>query len=49
MLTYHDLNETEKRIVDQWVASGMSRMEAINLLNNDLADAAEEDGYDGPV
>lgn len=45
---YKDLNETEKRIVDGWVASGVSLKKALKWLEDDLHDAAVEDGYDGP-
>ena len=47
-LTYSTLNPVERRIVDQWVKGGYSLEETLDLLNNDLTDAAEEDGYDGP-
>lgn len=45
---YKDLNDAEKRIVDVWVASGVSLKKALKWLEDDLHDAAEEDGYDGP-
>ena len=44
MLTYKELNEVEKRIVDGWITEDMSKKEALATLNADLEDAAEEDG-----
>lgn len=45
---YYGLNATEQGIVDNWIKGGMSKQAAVDMLYDDLADAAEEDGYDGP-
>ena len=45
---YNALNGTERGIVDAWIKGGMTRKMALDQIYNDLADAAEEDGYDGP-
>lgn len=45
---YYALNATERGIVDAWIKSGMTRKMALDTMYRDLADAAEEDGYDGP-
>lgn len=45
---YHALNATERGIVDAWIKGGMKKREAVEMMYRDLADAAEEDGYDGP-
>lgn len=42
------LNDVERRIVDNFRNGGYSLEESLDMLNTDLADAAEEDGYDGP-
>jgi len=43
-----DWNKTEEEILRAWVKAGMSRKEAERTLLDDLEEAAEEDGYDGP-
>ena len=43
-LKYSELNDVERRIVDGWIADGMSKKEAMRTLNADLEEAAEEDG-----
>ena len=45
---YAALNEVERRIVDNYRNGGYSLEESLDFIDNDLADAAEEDGYDGP-
>lgn len=45
---YNALNAVERGIVDNWIKGGMSKKAAVDMLYRDLADAAEEDGYDGP-
>ena len=45
---YNALNGTERGIVDNWIKGGMTKQAAVDMLYSDLADAAEEDGYDGP-
>ena len=45
---YRALNAVERRIVDKWREGGYSLEEALVMLDDDLRDAAEEDGYDGP-
>lgn len=45
MLLYSDLNEVEKRIIDDMVKhGGWTQEEALAQLERDLLDAAEEDG-----
>ena len=46
-LIYESFNSTERRIIDQWVAGGMTLLAACERVCDDLEDAAEEDGYDG--
>lgn len=45
---YNALNSVEQRIVNNYRQSGYSLEEALDILDGDLKDAAEEDGYDGP-
>ena len=40
---------TELRLIDMWMREeGLTQAEAERRLNDDLDEAAEEDGYDGP-
>ena len=41
-------NNVEARILHGWIANGMRLRDAEARLSQDLDDAAEEDGYDGP-
>lgn len=45
---YNALNAVERSIVDNWIKGGITKQDALDMLYDDLADAAEEDGYDGP-
>ena len=38
----------ELRLIEMWMAEGLTQAEAELRLVNDLDEAAEEDGYDGP-
>lgn len=39
---------TDEEFIGRLVEAGYTREEAAAMLRQDLADAAEEDGYDGP-
>lgn len=42
---YGCLTPAEKRIIAMWEADGLSREEALLKLQDELDDAAEEDGF----
>lgn len=44
----YEWNHVEVRILERWIASGMSQDDAEATMHSDLLDAATEDGYDGP-
>lgn len=44
----HEWNATELRLIEMWMAEGLTLAEAERRLVDDLDEAAEEDGYDGP-
>jgi len=39
---------SDEEFVQRLIGVGYTREEAVAMLQQDLADAAEEDGYDGP-
>jgi len=39
---------SDEEFIQRLIKAGYSREEASAMLNQDLEDAAEEDGYDGP-
>ncbi len=39
---------TDEQFIKRLIEAGYTREEATAMLRQDLADAAEEDGYDGP-
>lgn len=43
-----ELPSTEYGIVMHWIAGGMTPAVALARIEQDLEDAATEDGYDGP-
>ena len=47
-LTERGWNNAEARILQMWMRGGMSLAAAEAQLHQDIDDATEEDGYDGP-